>query len=264
MGTNNKITGFEKREHIAIITIPGFTTDDIGTDVFSYELSGLCADIEMDEEVRVVIIASPEEKTPHKGETTEKSLFTSPQGETSALLPHLSESIAGLDRPTIAAIHGDAFGQGLELAMACDMRIASKSSRFGMPHIHEGLAPQNGGTQRLPRLVGKGKALEMILTGKSIDAGEALRIGLVNMVQSSGDVTWKGAGSGPGHGVESSHFAAVCQRSNLQRDGFDPRSGTPDGRRSLSPALRHPGPRARHRIISKETKTFLSGKITGQ
>lgn len=194
MGTNNKITGFEKREHIAIITIPGFTTNDIGTDVFSYELSELCTDIEMDEEVRVVIIASPEEKTPHKGETTEKSLFTSPQGETSALLPHLSESIAGLDRPTIAAIHGDAFGQGLELAMACDMRIASKSSRFGMPHIHEGLAPQDGGTQRLPRLVGKGKALEMILTGKSIDAGEALRIGLVNMVQSSGDVTGKALG----------------------------------------------------------------------
>ena len=62
-----KLPGFEKREHIAIITIPGFTTDDIGTDMFSYELAELCADIEMDEEVRVVIIASPEEKTPTKG-----------------------------------------------------------------------------------------------------------------------------------------------------------------------------------------------------
>ena len=66
MGTNDKVPGFEKREHIAIITIPGFTTDDIGTDMFSYKLAELCADIEMDEEVRVVIIASPEEKTPHK------------------------------------------------------------------------------------------------------------------------------------------------------------------------------------------------------
>jgi enoyl-CoA hydratase len=191
MGTNNKITGFEKREHIAIITIPGFTTDDIGTDVFSYELSELCADIEMDKEVRVVIIASPEEKTPHKGETPEKSLFSSPQGETSALLLHFSEAIAGLDRPTIAAIYGDAFGQGLELAMACDMRIASKSSHFGLSHIHEGLVPHDGGTQRLPRLVGKGKALEMVLTGEAIDAGEALRTGLVNMVQPSGNVMKK-------------------------------------------------------------------------
>ena len=95
MGTNNKITGFEKREHIAIITIPGFTTDDIGTDVFSYELSGLCADIEMDEEVRVVIIASPEEKPHTRGDNREIFVYE-PSRKTSALLPHLSESIAVL------------------------------------------------------------------------------------------------------------------------------------------------------------------------
>jgi enoyl-CoA hydratase/carnithine racemase len=191
MGTNDKVPGFEKREHIAIITIPGFTTDNIGTDMFSYKLTELCADIEMDEEVRVVIIASPEEKTPHKREITEKPLFSSSCEETSALLPRLSESVAGLDRPTIAAVHGDAFGQGLELAMACDMRIVSESSRFGLPHIHERLVPQDGGTQRLPRLVGKSKALEMLLTGESIDAAEALRTGLVNIVEPSGNVMKK-------------------------------------------------------------------------
>ena len=81
--------------------------------------------------------------------------------------------------------------------MACDMRIVSESSRFGLPHIHEGLIPQDGGTQRLPRLVGKGKALEMILTGELIDAGEALRIGLVNMVQPSGRCNEKGPWTGP-------------------------------------------------------------------
>jgi enoyl-CoA hydratase len=191
MGTNDKVPGFEKREHIAIITIPGFTTDNIGTDMFSYKLIELCADIEMDEEVRVVIITSPEENTPHKREATERPSFSSPNRETSALLPHLSESFAGLDRPTISAIHGDALGQGLELAMASDIRIASESSRFGLPHIHEGLVPQNGGTQRLPRLVGKGKALEMVLTGELIDAGEALRTGLVNILQPSGNVMKK-------------------------------------------------------------------------
>jgi enoyl-CoA hydratase/carnithine racemase len=191
MGTNDKVPGFEKREHIAIITIPGFTTDDIATDAFFYELSELCAGIEMDEDVRVVIINSPEEKILFEKKRPKGSLPSNLHGETSPLSPHPSESIAGLDRPTIAAIHGDAFGQGLELAMACDIRIAAESSCFSLPYIHEGLVPQDGGTQRLPRLVGKGKALEMILTGQPIDAREALRIGLVNMVQSSGDVTKK-------------------------------------------------------------------------
>jgi enoyl-CoA hydratase/carnithine racemase len=191
METDYTIPCFEKREHAAIITIPGFTTDRIGTDAFSYNLAELCVEIEMDEEIRVVIITTPQENTLHEEGAAKKPLSSDPRGETSALLPHLSESIAGLDRPTIAAIHGDAFGQGLELAMACDMRIASESSRFGLPHIYEGLIPQDGGTQRLPRLVGKGKALEMVLTGELIDAGEALRTGLINMIQSSGNVMKK-------------------------------------------------------------------------
>lgn len=191
MGTNNKIKSFEKREHIAIITIPGFTTADIRADVFSYELSELCADIEMDEEVRVVMITEPDQKTLYEQKQVKGPLPSGPREEASLLSPRPSESIAGLDRPTIAAVHGDAFGQGLELAMACDMRIASESSRFGLSHIHEGLVPHDGGTQRLPRLVGKGKALEMVLTGEPIDAGEALRTGLVNMVQPSGNVMKK-------------------------------------------------------------------------
>jgi enoyl-CoA hydratase len=188
MSTNNRIPGFEKREHMAVITIPGFATDDIETDTFAYDLAELCGEIEMDEDIRVVIITAPEEKTLHKEGQSKGPLSALPREETSHLLPHLSESIAGLDRPTIAAINGDAFGHGLELAMACDMRIVSLSSHFGLPHIREGLTPQDGGTQRLPRLIGKGKALEMILTGESIDAGEALRIGLVNIVQPPEDV----------------------------------------------------------------------------
>ena len=80
MGTNDRITGFEKREHMAIITIPGFTTDDIGTDTFSYELAELCAEIEMDEDIRVVIITAPEEKTLHKGKQCKRTfIFHSPR-----------------------------------------------------------------------------------------------------------------------------------------------------------------------------------------
>ncbi len=84
--------------------------------------------------------------------------------------------------PTLAAINGDALGQGLELALACDLRICAGHARFAMPAIRDGEIPWDGGTQRLSRLVGKAKALEMIFTGESIGAREAYRIGLVNQM----------------------------------------------------------------------------------
>lgn len=89
-------------------------------------------------------------------------------------------AIARIEKPVIAAINGDAVGQGLELALAADLRIAARGAHLGMPHLSSGAIPWDGGTQRLPRLIGRAKALEMLLTGEVIDAEEALRIGLVS------------------------------------------------------------------------------------
>ena len=94
----------------------------------------------------------------------------------------LCNIIEGLNKPVVAVINGFALGGGCELAMACTIRIAADTARFGMPEISLGIIPGFGGTQRLPRLVGRGRALEMMLTGAQIGADEAWRIGLVNRV----------------------------------------------------------------------------------
>ncbi|HJR64406.1 MAG TPA: enoyl-CoA hydratase-related protein [Gemmatimonadaceae bacterium] len=91
-------------------------------------------------------------------------------------------------KPVIAAINGYALGGGCELALACHVRLASDGARVGLPEVKLGIGPGYGGTQRLPRLVGKGRALQLILTGEMIDAAEAFRIGLVNKVVPAGEL----------------------------------------------------------------------------
>lgn len=91
-------------------------------------------------------------------------------------------------KPTLAAVNGFALGGGCELALACHIRIASEHAKFGQPEVKLGTIPGYGGTQRLPRLIGEGRALQMLLTGEIIDATEALRIGLVNRVVPAGDL----------------------------------------------------------------------------
>jgi len=96
--------------------------------------------------------------------------------------------IENLGKPVIAAINGFALGGGCETAMACTIRLASEHAKFGQPEVKLGVLPGGGGTQRLPRLVGKGRALQLILTGGMINASEAYRIGLVNEVVPTADL----------------------------------------------------------------------------
>src|SRR4029079_11250736 len=104
---------------------------------------------------------------------------------------HTFAKLERLPMPSIAIINGYAFGGGLELALACTLRIATKNAKMGLPEIKLGLIPGYGGTQRLPRAIGEPRALEMIMSGRTIDAEEAARIGLVNRLV-EGDAVQQG------------------------------------------------------------------------
>jgi enoyl-CoA hydratase/carnithine racemase len=146
----------------------------------SDELIDICAKVAWDEQVRVIILTGDEENAFCFNPDLTVSAIKEGGGGTPPLF--FAESIGKLKQPTVAAINGDAVGQGFELALACDIRIAAETSRFALPHIQQALIPWDGGTQRLTRLIGKGKTLEMILAGEVVDAQEAYRIGLVNQV----------------------------------------------------------------------------------
>jgi enoyl-CoA hydratase/carnithine racemase len=171
----------QKVDHVMVVNLNTVVNDQAGMARLSDELTERCREIAWDEEVRVVVIAGSGEKSFSLDVDLKGMVSGGGQKEEMRFLA-VAEPIAKIDRPVIAAIQGDAIGQGLEMALACDIRIAGETSRFGLPQIKKGLIPWDGGTQRLTRLVGRGKALEMILTGETMSAEEAYRFGLVSQV----------------------------------------------------------------------------------
>jgi len=140
-------------------------------------------ELAVDREVRVIVITGAGEKAFIAGaDIGEFSGNTALEQREIMSRSRAFDAMEDCPKPVIAMIQGYALGGGCELAMACDIRIASTRARFGQPEIKLGLIPGGGGTQRLPRLVGEGKALELILTGDMVDAEEARRLGLVNQV----------------------------------------------------------------------------------
>src|SRR5262245_7519361 len=141
-------------------------------------------ELKRDDAVRVIVLTGAGDKSFVAGaDINEFVTQSASSGRDHALAgQHVFDLIENLGKPVIAAVNGYALGGGCELAMACTLRIAADTAKFGQPEIYLGLLPGYGGTQRLPRLVGKGKAMELILTGSPISAVDAERIGLVNRV----------------------------------------------------------------------------------
>ncbi len=154
------------------------------------ELNLLIEKIEIDKSVDAVIITGAGEKAFVAGaDIKELSELNSESGtEFSEFGQSIFNKIENLDKPVIAAVNGFALGGGCELALACHIRLASDNARFGQPEVNLGAIPGYGGTQRLARLINKGRAIEYILTGDMIHAEEAYRIGLVNRVYPSNEL----------------------------------------------------------------------------
>jgi len=148
------------------------------------ELYECFQEIARDDEVRAIILTGAGDKAFVGGaDINELAVQTPVEGqEMSARGQKILDFIEHLGKPVIAAINGYALGGGCELALVCALRIASENARLGQPEVKLGLIPGYAGTQRLPRLVGRGRALEMLLSGDPISASEAFRIGLVNQV----------------------------------------------------------------------------------
>lgn len=177
---------YEKRDRIGYITINRPEKLNALNAATVRELWEVFHEIAHDEEVGVIILTGAGDKAFIAGaDITELAVQGPLQGkETARFGQQLLLFIERLGKPVIAAINGYALGGGCELAMACTIRIASENARLGQPEVRLGLIPGYGGTQRLARLIGKGRALELLLTGEMISAEEAYRLGLVNRVTS--------------------------------------------------------------------------------
>src|SRR5688572_24486520 len=143
-----------------------------------------------DDSVRAVIVTGSGDKSFVAGaDINELSVQTPTGGRDHAMRgQHVLDLVENLGKPVVAAINGYALGGGCELAMACTLRVAAESARLGQPEINLGIIPGYAGTQRLARLIGRGRALELLLTGDQVSATEALRLGLVNRVVPGGEL----------------------------------------------------------------------------
>jgi enoyl-CoA hydratase len=182
----------EKRDRVVVITINRL--DKLNALNIQTRSEGAAAlnELAADDSVNVVVITGAGEKSFIAGADISEFAGRTPLTQREVMRgPSLFTAIDTFPKPVIAMINGFCLGGGCELALACDLRIAGDRARFGQPEINLGIIPGGGGTQRLTRLVGEGKSMELILTGDMIDAATALAIGLVNAVYPAAELTEK-------------------------------------------------------------------------
>lgn len=174
---------YKVKDDIAFITINRpKALNALNTDTLR-ELVSAIKEVQMDKEIKAAIITGEGRAFVAGADIAQMKDLTTVEGRDMTILgQRIFDKIENIDKPVIAAVNGFALGGGCELAMACDIRIASEKAKFGQPEVNLGIIPGYGGTQRLPRLVGKGMAKYLIYTGEMIDAAEAYRIGLVQKV----------------------------------------------------------------------------------
>ena len=175
---------YEKKGPIVYVTLNRPKVLNALNQAVFAELKAAFEDARDDSSVRGIIVTGSGDKVFVAGADIGEmsSLTASQMQESTRRSQGVTELIENLGKPVIAAVNGFALGGGCELAMACTIRIAAENAKFGQPEVKIGIMPGAGGTQRLPRLVGKGRALQLILSGEIINAQEAYRIGLVNEV----------------------------------------------------------------------------------
>jgi enoyl-CoA hydratase/carnithine racemase len=184
----------EVRDHIAFVTFNRPESMNAINRQMARELVDVCKQMEEDSAVRVAIFGGAGERAFSAGMDLKERAETafSPIERRNQKISHTihtqSRAIAAMTKPTIAAIRGYCVGGGLEMALACDMRVAAEDAKLGLAEVRRGLIPGAGGTQRLPRVVGVAKALEICLTGDNVTGNEALRLGLVNAAVPALDV----------------------------------------------------------------------------
>lgn len=181
--TERQFIRIERKDRVAVVTINHPPVNALSPQVIS-ELDGVLKEIEADAEIGALVLTGAGPKIFVAGaDIKAMSEMTPEQGEA---LAHNGQAtlnrLEDMPKLTICAINGLALGGGLELAMACDMRLCSENAKMGQPEINLGIIPGFGGTQRLPRIVGVGRAMQMLITGDPIDAQTAYAWGLVNAV----------------------------------------------------------------------------------
>jgi len=175
-------SSYRKEDHVAFIELGG-VEDNCLSPQLAGQMVDLFSEIAWDEEVRVVVMEFDGDIAP--------SDDLDEVDAASAV-----EAVAGIRQPVIGVIRGNGLGLGLELAMACDIRVGTEGACFGLPQILDGKIPSAGGTQRLPRLIGRGMALDMIITGRRLDAAHAMSLGPVHRLFAADELTDRASAMG--------------------------------------------------------------------